>query len=92
MSPIQIEFNCLAVGQYQCFWFLGFAKGFFFGGSAAVMSAKKDRPWCRRRRKSCDFQGYHHRRQKELIVKIVVSTMGVNPSADKKSTHPPLNP
>jgi len=40
----------------------------------------------------CDFQGYHHRRQKELIVKIVVSIMGVNPSADKKSTHPPLNP
>jgi hypothetical protein len=33
---------------------------------SAVMSAKKDRPWRRRRRKSCDFQGYHHRRQKEL--------------------------
>ena len=66
MSPKQIEFRCPAVSQYRRFWFLGFAKGFCWGGSAAVMSAKKDRPWRRRRRKSCDFQGYHHRRQKEL--------------------------
>jgi hypothetical protein len=54
--------------------------------------AKKDRPWRRRRRKSCDFQGYHHRRQKELTAKIVVSIIDVNPPADKKSTHPTLTP
>ena len=40
MSPIQIEFDCLAVGQYQRFLFLGYAKGFFWGGSAAATGAK----------------------------------------------------
>jgi len=50
------------------------------------MSAKKDRPWSRRRRKSCDFQGYHHRRQKELKNRILICAIGVNPLSQKK--HP----
>jgi hypothetical protein len=40
MSPIQIEFDCPVVGQYQRFLFLGFAEGFFLGGSAAATGAK----------------------------------------------------
>jgi hypothetical protein len=40
MSPIQIEFDCLAVDQYQRFLFLGFAKWLFWGRSAAATGAK----------------------------------------------------
>jgi hypothetical protein len=51
--------------------------------------AKKDRPWRRRRRKSCDFQSYHHRRQKELKNTIVISTIDVNPLPQKKIKKAP---
>ena len=84
MSPIQIEFNCLAVGQYQCFLILRFAKGFFFGGSAAVMSTKKRPPMAKKEEEAVRLPGLSPQAAEGAKGNLAISVTRVNPSADKK--------